>query len=147
MARVHTHTHTHAHMHAHACFLLSHDSGFIRQLRLWVGPCLGRGSSVGASKATVLAFCHSLEPATSQLTVNGTKRNWVLEVEVEGWKITESMHHPHHTPNPFFQKGRRENHEGKRKGYTGNLESWACPYCWLANPVIIIHSLCLATYL
>lgn len=70
METLHVHAFTRAHTHTHTRLLLSHDSSFTRQLRLWVGRCLGRGSSMRTSKTTVWAFCHNRElPVLNSLSM------------------------------------------------------------------------------
>lgn len=80
-----------------------------------MSPCLagGWGSYTGPSQTMVLVFCLNHEPASTQLTVYRTKRNWILEEGIQGREFTESRPLAPPYPKPF-QKGRGESSEGKK---------------------------------
>lgn len=95
-----------------------------------MSPCLagGWGSYTGPSQTMVLVFCLNHEPASTQLTVYRTKRNWILEEGIQGREFTESRPLAPPYPKPF-QKGRGESSEGKKdKGLhwqSGELDTLA----------------------
>ena len=119
---------THVHTYTHDSFfaVIAVSSG--NSSSGWV-PCLARRSScMEPSKTTVLALCLNLEPARTQFIVYRTKGK---KKSPGSWKqgqrdgnLLKAGNQPHHTPNPFFQKGRGQLRKDKR----ATLDIWRVRY-------------------
>lgn len=121
-------------MHAHTC---THIHTTLSLQWLWfhlATQALG-GSHVWLGEAVawnlpkpVLALCLNLEPARTQFIVYRTKGK---KKSPGSWKqghkdgnLLKAGNQPHHTPNPFFQKGRGQLRKDKR----AILDIWRVRY-------------------